>query len=63
MPHGFVVYQQMFGIILAIITVSLDIRENILARPFSLVGTIMAVFVRYPAGLYAKCTQSVALSA
>jgi hypothetical protein len=62
MPYGFVVYQQIFGIILAIITISLDIRENILAA-LSLVGTIMAVFVYYPAGLYAKCIQSVVLSA
>jgi nicotinamide mononucleotide transporter len=58
MQFGFVVYQQIFGIILAIITISLDIRENILARPLSLVGTIMSLFVYYPAGLYAKCLQN-----
>jgi nicotinamide mononucleotide transporter len=59
MQRGFLAYQQIFGIALAIITISLDARENILARPLSLVGTIMAFFVYYPAGLYAKCLQSV----
>ncbi|MEL6412963.1 MAG: nicotinamide riboside transporter PnuC [Bacteroidota bacterium] len=46
---------QIAGVLLAIITIWLDTRENIWARPLSLVGTSMALFVYYPAGLYAKC--------
>ena len=46
---------QVFGVLLALITIWLDTRENVWARPLSLVGTGMALFVYYPAGLYAKC--------
>ena len=40
---------------LAVTTIVLDAREKILARPLSLIGTVMSFFVYYPAGLYAKC--------
>ena len=52
MPFGFL---QIFGVALAIAIIALDTRENVLARPLSLIGTIMSFFVYYPAGLYAKC--------
>jgi len=59
MQLSFLIYYQIFSVIIALITVALDTRENILARPLSLVGTLMALFVYYPAGLYAKCLQSI----
>ena len=46
---------QIFGVVLAITIITLDTRENVLARPLSLIGTTMSFFVYYPAGLYAKC--------
>ncbi len=46
---------QLLGVILAITIIWLDTQENVLARPLSLIGTVMALFVYYPAGLYAKC--------
>ena len=44
--------------LLAVITISLDTREKILARPLSIISTILSLFVYYPAGLYAKCLKS-----
>jgi nicotinamide mononucleotide transporter len=58
MQPSFLVYYQIFGIMLAITTIALDTREKVLARPLSLIGTVMALFVYYPAGLYAKCLQN-----
>jgi nicotinamide mononucleotide transporter len=58
MQPGFLTYYQIFGIILAITTIALDTREKVLARPLSLIGTVMALFVYYPTGLYAKCLQN-----
>ncbi len=46
---------QIFGFSLAIATILLDKRENVLARPLSLIGTTISLFVYYSAGLYAKC--------
>ena len=46
---------QIFGVALAITTVLLDTRENVWARPLSVVGIVMSFFVYYSAGLYAKC--------
>ena len=59
MQPSFLIYYQIFGITLAIATIALDTREKVLARPLSLIGTIMALFVYYPAGLYAKCLQKI----
>ena len=52
-------YFQIFGILLALTTIWLDTRENILARPLSLIGTVMSLFVYYPTKLYAKCFLNV----
>lgn len=52
MQFGFL---QIFGVALAITIIALDTREKVLARPLSLIGTILAFFVYYPTGLYAKC--------
>ena len=46
---------QIFGIALAILTIVLDTRENVWARPLSLLGISLSFFVYYAAGLYAKC--------
>ena len=54
------VYYQAFGVIMAMIIIVLDTQEKVLARPLSIIGTIMAFFVYYPAGLYAKCLHNVA---
>ena len=51
---------QILGVLLALTTVVLDTQQRVLARPLSVVGTIMALFVYYPAKLYAKCLHSVA---
>ncbi len=51
-------FLQLFGVTLGITTIFLDARENLLARPLSLIGGIMGIFVYYPAGLYAKCLLS-----
>ena len=58
MQHSFTTYYQIFAAMLAITTIALDTREKILARPLSLINTIMTFFVYYPAGLYAKCLKS-----
>ncbi|MFM2428192.1 MAG: hypothetical protein RL012_76 [Bacteroidota bacterium] len=58
MQYSDVTYYQIFCAALAITTIALDTREKVLARPLSLIGTIMSFFVYYPAGLYAKCLQS-----
>lgn len=48
---------EIFGVTLAITILWLDIRENAWARPLSIIGAIMALFVYYPAGLYATCLR------
>ena len=59
MQYSFTTYYQIFGATLAIITIALDTREKVIARPLSIISTIVTFFVYYPAGLYAKCLQSV----
>jgi len=59
MQYDFKIYLQIFGALLAVVTIVLDTREKVLARPLSIIGTIVTFFVYYPAGLYAKCLQSV----
>ena len=48
-------FLQIFGVTLGITVIFLDARENLIARPLSLLGGVMALFVYYPSGLYAKC--------
>ena len=48
------------GVIIAIATLCLDIQENVWARPLSIIGATMAIFVYYPAGLYATCMRKCA---
>lgn len=50
---------QVFGVLLALITIWLDTRESVLARPLGIIGTSLALFAYYPAGLYAKCLLNV----
>lgn len=50
---------QVFGVTLALVTIWLDARESIIARPLSLIGTGLALFAYYPARLYAKCLLNV----
>ena len=52
-------YYQILGAVLAIITIMLDMREKVLARPLSLISTIISFSIYYPEGLYAKCIQSI----
>lgn len=59
MQVSFILHYQMLGVIIAVITIALDTQEKILARPLSIIGTLMALFVYYPAGLYAKCLHNV----
>lgn len=58
MQLSLITYYQIAGVALAVATMTLDTRENVLARPFSLLGTAVSLLVYYPAGLYAKCLQS-----
>ena len=58
MQYSLITYYQIFGAVLAVITTTLDTREKVLARPLSIVGTMLSFFVYYPEGLYAKCLQS-----
>lgn len=46
--------------LLAIVNVWLDIRESVWARPLGLFGTILSLFIYYPAKLYAKCLLNIA---
>lgn len=59
MQYSSTIYYQILGAVLAIITIVLDTREKALARPLSIVGTMISFFVYYPEGLYAKCMQSI----
>lgn len=52
-------FQLVFSL-LAITNVWLDIRESVWARPLGLFGTILSLFVYYPAKLYAKCLLNMA---
>ena len=60
MQSSFMVYYQALGVIMAMTIIMLDTQEKVLARPLSIIGTIMSFFVYYPAGLYAKCLHNVA---
>jgi nicotinamide mononucleotide transporter len=60
MQFSFTICYQAFGIILAMIVIMLDTQEKVLARPLSIIGTVMSFFLYYPAGLYAKCLHNVA---
>jgi len=48
---------EVFGVALAITILWLDIKENVLSRPLSILGALMALWVYYPAGLYATCLR------
>ena len=58
MQYSSTIYYQILGAVLAIITIVLDTREKVLARPLSILGTMVSFFVYYPEALYAKCMQS-----
>ncbi len=58
MQYSSTIYYQIIGAVLAIVTIVLDTREKVLARPLSIIGTMISFFVYYPEGLYAKCMQS-----
>ena len=60
MQHSWIAYIQIFGVSLALITIWLDTQENVLARPLTLLGTVLSFFVYYTAGLYAKCIHNAA---
>lgn len=60
MQHSLIAYIQIFGVFLALITIWLDTQEKVLARPLTLLGTVLSFFVYYAAGLYAKCLHNVA---
>lgn len=60
MPPGFLIYFQLFGVTLAVLTIWLDTRENVLARPLTLLGTTMSFYVYYTGELYAKCLHNIA---
>jgi nicotinamide mononucleotide transporter len=60
MQFSFTICYQAFGVTLAMIIIILDTQEKVLARPLSIIGTVMSFFLYYPAGLYAKCLHNVA---
>jgi nicotinamide mononucleotide transporter len=60
MQFSFMAYYQIFGVIMAMTVIVLDTQEKVLARPLSIIGTIMSFFLYYPTGLYAKCLHNVA---
>lgn len=45
--------------VLAVITVWLDTRENVWARPLSLLGAVLSLGIYYPVKLYARCLLNV----
>ena len=45
MQSSFMVYYQAFGVIMAMTIIMLDTQEKVLARPLSIIGTIMSFFV------------------
>ena len=52
MPFSFL---EIFGVTLAITNILLDTRQNVIARPLSLLGTGISLYFYYSKGLYAKC--------
>lgn len=48
-------FLEVFGVILAITNIVLDTRQNVWARPLSLLGTTITLYFYYSVGLYAKC--------
>ncbi|MHA7877461.1 MAG: nicotinamide riboside transporter PnuC [Bacteroidota bacterium] len=59
MHYSATTYYQILGAVFAIVIIVLDTREKALARPLSIISTIISFFVYYPERLYAKCLQSV----
>ena len=51
-------YLELVGAILALTAVTLDTRQQVLARPMSLVSISVELFVYSRAGLYARCVLS-----
>lgn len=45
---------EIFGVALAITNILLDTRQNVLARPLSVLGTCISLYFYYSKGLYAK---------